>query len=179
MIDSKADPRLQVSGLLMGFVASRALQVAAELGLADALAEKPKDGDALARELGAHADTVNRLLRALVGYGVFERLPDGKYANTPLSECLRSDGPRSVRGLARMYGDPVFWQAWGALEHSVRTGQPGFEHVQGATVFDYLAAHPESARRFDAAMTNSSNLINEAVVQAYDWSAFGTIVDVA
>jgi hypothetical protein len=179
MIDSKADPRLQVSGLLMGFVASRALQVAGELGLADALAEKPRDADALARELGAHADTMRRLLRALVGFGVFEQLPDGTLANTPLSECLRSDGAHSVRGLARMYGDPAFWQAWGALEHTVRTGQPSFEHAQGKPVFDYLADHPESARRFDAAMTNSSNLINEAVVEAYDWSRFGTIVDVA
>lgn len=179
MMDSKADPRLQISGLLMGFVASRALQVAAEIGLADALAERPKDADALARELGAHADTVRRLLRALVGFGAFDQLADGRFANTPLSDCLRSDGPRSVRGLARMYGDPAFWHAWEALEHTVRTGQASFEHLRGETVFDYLAAHPDSARRFDAAMTNSSNLINQAVVEAYDWSRFGTVVDVA
>ena len=94
------DPR-PMRDLLMGFVLSRALQVAAELDLADALAAGPKDRDALAREVGAHADTLQRLLRVLAAYGVFAQLPDGRFINTPQSEYLRSDAPGSVRGLAR------------------------------------------------------------------------------
>jgi hypothetical protein len=172
-------PQQQVRNLLMGFVVSRALQVAAELGLADALADGPKERDALAREVGADAGTVHRLMRALAGFGVFEQLPDGRLANTTRSECLRRDKPGSLYGLARMYGDLPFWQTWAGLEHSVRSGDSSFTHVHGTPVFEYLAAHPESARRFDDGMVTSSSLMNDALVEAYDWNQFGTLVDVA
>lgn len=176
---NKANVPLQVRNLLMGFVVSRALQVAAELGVADALADGPKKCDALAREVGAHKDMLNRLLRALASVGVFEQLTDGRITNTPCSDCLRSNTPVSMLGLARMYGDSSLWQAWSGLEHSVRSGEPSFTHIHDSTIFDYLATHPESARRFDDAMVNSSRLINEALVEAYEWSQFATLVDVA
>jgi hypothetical protein len=176
---NQVDSPQPIRNLLMGFVVSRALQVAAELGLADALADGPKDPDALAREVGAHADTMQRLLRALAGYGVFGQLPDGRFANTPQSEHLRSDVPGSLRGLARMYGGAPLWQAWAGLEHSVRSGESSFTHVHGCPVFEYLAAHPESARRFDEGMVTSSRLMNDALVEAYEWGRLGTLVDVA
>ena len=180
MSDANQDnPQLYVRNLLMGFVVSRAVQVAAELGLADALADGPKDRDALARDVGAHADTLNRLIRALASFGIFKQLPDGRVANTAQSECLRSDAPGSLRELGRMYGGSPMWQAWTGLEHSVRCGEPAFAHVHGSPVFEYLAQHAESAIRFDNAMAASSRLMNEALVEAYDWSRFGTLVDVA
>jgi len=172
-------PQLQLRNLVLGFVTSRALQIAAELGVADALADGPKDCTALASTLGAHAATLHRLLRALAAHGVFEQLPDGRYANTVLSEYLRDAVPGSLRGLARMYGDAAIWRAFEGLEHSVRTGEPGFVHMHGVAPFDYLAAHPESARRFDDAMVSSSGMMNAAIVEAYDWTQFGTLVDVA
>src|SRR5258708_40134601 len=144
----------------MSFVVSRALHVAAELGLADALADGPKDRDALARDVGAHADTMNRLLRALASFGIFKQLPDGRVANTSRSECLRSDVPGSVRELARMHGDSPIWRAWTELEYSVRCGEPAFTHVHGSPLFEYLAEHSESAHRFDDAMAASSQLMN-------------------
>ena len=176
---SRVDPQMEVRNLLMGFVVSRALQVAAELGLADALADGPKDRDALAREVGAHADTLHRVVRALASFGVFNELPDGRLANTPLSEYLRSDAPASLRGLARMHGGSPLWQAWAGLEYSVRSGEPSFAHVHGSPMFEYLAAHPESARRFDDGMATSSRLMNEALVEGYEWGQFATLVDVA
>lgn len=175
----QVDPQLHMRNLLMGFVVSRALQVAAELGLADALAEGPKDRAALAREVGADADAMNRLLRALASYGVFAQLPDGRFTNTAHSECLRDGTPGSLRGLARMHGGVPLWQAWAGLEHSVRSGEPSFAHVHGSPMFEYLAAHPESARRFDDGMVAASRLINEALVDAYEWGRVGTLVDVA
>jgi O-methyltransferase domain/Dimerisation domain len=180
MSDANQDnPQLYMRNLLMSFVVSRAVQVAAELGLADALADGPKDRDALARGVGADADTMNRLIRALASFGIFKQLPDGRVANTAQSECLRSDTPGSLRELARMYAGPPMWQAWTGLEHSVRSGKPAFEHVHGSPVFEYLAQHPESARRFDNGMVASSRLMNEALVEAYEWGRFGTLVDVA
>ncbi len=180
MSDAKhLGPQLQMRNLLMGFVVSRALQVAAELGLADALANGPKEGGALAREVGAHADTMGRLLRMLASFDVFDQLPDGRFANTPRSEYLRSDTPGSMRALARMYGGAPLWQAWAGLEHSLRSGEPAFAHIHGSPIFKFLAADPESARRFDEGMVASSRLLNETLVDAYEWNRFGTLVDVA
>jgi hypothetical protein len=176
---NQVDPQQHVRSLLMGFVVSRALQVAAELGVADALAHGPKDCAALAREVGADAATLHRLLRALASFGVFEELSDRRYVNTSRSECLRSDVPASLRNLARMYGDSAPWQAWSGLEHSVRSGEPSFAHIHGTPMFEYLATHPNSARRFDEAMVASSRLMNDAIVEAYEWGQFGTLVDVA
>jgi hypothetical protein len=174
-----SDMQLQMRGLLMGFVASRALQVAAELSIADALAGGPKERDALAREVGGDPSTLHRLLRACASLGVFEELPDGRYANTLLSEFLRTDVPGSMRDLARMYGEAAPWQAWSGLEYSVRSGRPSFSHVHGVPIFEFLARHPDSARRFDEAMVASSRLLNDAVVDAYDWSQFETLADIA
>jgi len=175
---SRGDPMLDMRNLLMGFGVSRALQVAAEFGLADALADGPKDRSALAREVGADADTMYRLLRALASYGVFAQLSDGSFTNTPRSECLRSNTPGSLRGLARMHGSAPFWQAWAGLEHSIRSGEPSFAHIHGSSVFEYLAKHPELAGRFDEGMVTASRLINEALVEAYEWGQLGTLVDV-
>ena len=56
------DTQLQVRDLLMGFVVSRAVQVAAELGIADALAHGALDSARLAAKTGTHANTLVRLI---------------------------------------------------------------------------------------------------------------------
>ena len=175
----RIDTQLEMRGLVMGFVIARALQVAAELGIADALVGGPKERATLAHEVGADPATLHRLLRAIASFGVFEELPDGRYANTARSELLCSDVPGSIRNLARMYGDPAAWRAWSAMEYSVRSGEPSFAHIHGQTIFEYFANHPESARRFDEAMVASSRLMNDAIVEAYDWAQFGTLADIA
>lgn len=174
-----AGTQQEMRGLLMGFVVSRALQVAAELGLADALAEGPKHRDVLALDVGAHPGTLGRLLRLLVSFGVFDQLADGRVANSARSESLRADASGSMRGLARMYADKAMWSAWGGLEYSVRTGLPSFNHVHGTPMFDYLAAHADVAQRFDEAMVSASRIMNDAIVDAYRFSDFDTLVDVA
>jgi predicted transcriptional regulator len=46
---------------------AQAITVAAELRIADALAEKPLGIEELAHEVGANPDALSRLLRALIG----------------------------------------------------------------------------------------------------------------
>jgi SAM-dependent methyltransferase len=62
--------------------------------------------------------------------------------------------------------------------HSVQTGETAFDHLFGMELFPYLAQHPEEAAVFNAAMTAFSTQVATAVVAAYDFSPFGTIVDV-
>jgi len=58
------------------------------------------------------------------------------------------------------------------------SGRSAFEHVFGASIFEYLAAHPDDADVSNAGMTSASVNDAAAVVAAYDFSRFDRIVDV-
>jgi hypothetical protein len=168
----------KLRGLILGYFVSRAVQVAAELDLAGHLSQNSKGGAELASLCGAHAPTLTRVMRMLVSMGVFTE-SNGRFSNNELSELLRGDVPQSVRSWARMFGADFQWSSVQALPHSVRTGEPGFQHVFGEELFSYLAHHPVDARLFDEAMVSGSELMNGAIVNAYDFSGLDTVVDVA
>ena len=116
---------------------------------------------------------------ALAGHGIFSEPEDRVFDQTPASDLLRTDVPMSMRSWIRMRGDEWVWRSYGAIDYSVRTGLPSFEHVFGASVWEYFAEHPEPAKTFDQAMTGLSNGLNAPVVAAYDFAPFGTVCDIA
>jgi hypothetical protein len=156
----------------------QALKVAAELAVADVLGDSSAAVEVLALRTGANADALYRLLRALAALGVFEELPGRRFRNNALSTALRSDVPGSARPMVRWLGEEAAWHAWGAFEHSVRTGAAAFDHVLGASVFDYFGQHPATAAIFDEAMTSFALEAGAAVARAYDFSGVETLVDV-
>src|SRR5216683_6465449 len=164
--------------LTIGHWTTQAIFVAAKLGIADLLREGAKSSGDLAQSAGVDARSLYRLLRALASVGVFAQGTDGRFALTPMAECLQADGPGSMRAWALMMGTYAF-QPWGELLHSVKTGETAFDHVHGLGFFDYLGKHPEQGRLFDESMTNFSGPEIAAIVSAYDFSGIGTLVDVA
>ena len=62
--------------------------------------------------------------------------------------------------------------------YSLETGKTGFEKAFGMPVFDYLAQHPDEASHFSEAMVGFHGDEPPAVAEAYDFSSFGTVVDV-
>lgn len=162
----------------MGAWVAQAVHTAAELRVADALAEGPLSIDDLARRVEADPDALERLLRALITRGVFRRRRDGRYDLTPLAETLRWDVPASMAGGARFYGSPQHREHWSSLVDSVRTGRPSVPALRGQEFFDYLAGEPDLARLFDEAMTSVSELAVGPIVAGYDFSGYSTIVDV-
>src|SRR5262245_33218576 len=155
---------------------TQAVLVAARLGIPDLVAGGPRSAAELAEETGVHPDALARLLRALVALGVLAREDDGRVSATPLSRALE-DGPGSLRALAQFVGE-VTWGAWGALGHSVATGEPAFRHEHGEGIFDYLAGHPDEARVFQTWMTDQSRLQSEALLEAIDLTGVERLVDV-
>ncbi|KQH79509.1 hydroxyneurosporene methyltransferase [Mycobacterium gordonae] len=158
--------------------AAQAVAAAAELGIADALAGGPLTADELAAAVGADADALGRLLRALIGRGVFRRRRDGRYELNPLAEALRSDAEVSLAGMARFVGAPQQREHWSALADAVRSGRSVVPGLRGKPFFEYLAGEPELAQIFNQAMTGTSELSIAPLVAAYDFSGFSTIVDV-
>jgi hypothetical protein len=160
-----------------GAMAVQAIHVAAKLGLADLVAGDPKTIDELADATHTHGPSMARLLRALTSLGIFAEDTTGRYRQTPLSETLRSDRPGSIRPSAMMMGAHFFWRPVGALEETVRSGQPSFERLYGAPFFEHLAGHADDAAIFNTAMSSSADYL-AAIVAAYDFSKFERIVDV-
>src|SRR5262245_58622532 len=141
-------------GLIGGFRESRLIGVAAELGIADLLEDGPRSCEELATASGTHAPSLYRLLRALASVGVFVEVGERRFALTPLADRLRSRAPGSLRDFALFMNDEWYWQLYRDLPYSVRTGAPASEHLWGTGLFEFLAAHPDAARRFDAGMAS-------------------------
>lgn len=168
----------RILDLILGKVVSRAIGVAAELGLADHLQRGPLSCDELARSTATNSAALYRLLRALAAVGVFEERAARRFANNEVSVSLRSDVPGSVRNMARSFVGDASWAAWGGLGHSVRSGGPGFDSVFGTDLFSWLGQHPESRQVFEGALSELGDVTARAVVDAYDFSSLETIVDV-
>ena len=179
MSSTQADLVQQMIQMLSGFWVARTLQVAASLRISDHIdGEQSRTVEELAAATGTHAPSLYRLMRGLAGVGVFAEESRGRFRHTPLSQMLRSDHPTTLRAFFESVLGGGHLKAWSALDHSVRTGETAFDHVHGHDVWAHFAANPQEGKTFDQAMTDMSVLFNPAVVQGYNFSTVGTLVDV-
>src|SRR5262245_26705850 len=93
-------PHVVMVDLLTSYWKAQSVYAAAKLGLADLLKDGPQRPEALAAATGTHPRALFRLLRALASLGIFAEQPDGRFAATPLGDCLRGDLPTSQKALA-------------------------------------------------------------------------------
>ncbi len=162
--------------MIDGYRVSQLICVAAELGIADRLATGAKHYEALAAATRTHAPSLFRLLRALTSAGVFTQTGEGRFALNPLAELLRSDAAGSLRPWALVSAST--YRTWGHLDHSIKTGETAFDHIHGMDSWTYRERHPEEARVFNDAMSAHIALMTKAIVNAYEFSLFTTIMDV-
>lgn len=163
--------------MMTGYWLSKAVYVAAKLGIADLLSDGAESCEDLAKTTGTHAPSLYRVLRALASNGIFSETTTGRFAVTPMGALLQTKRPDSMRALAIMYGEEQY-RAWGDLLYSIQTGQPAFEREFGMEVFEYFRQNKASGAVFNEAMTNWTTQVSAAVAATYDFSRFGTIVDV-
>jgi C-methyltransferase len=157
---------------------SQSISVAAELGVADALADGPLTVEELSLKVGADADALGRLLRAVIGRGVFRRRSDGRYELNSLARTLCSDAQVSMSAAAQFYGSREQRERWTMLADSIRTGRSVVPALHGKESFDYFAEDPHHADLFNRTMASISELTDASVAAGYDFSGFRTIVDV-
>ena len=167
----------QLSQMIVGSWITQAIYVAAELGVADAVADGAGEIGSLARRTGAQAEPLHRVLRALASVGIFAEGEPGRFSLTPLAEHLRSGATDSQRPLAIMAGTE-FYRSWGELLYSAKTGRPAFDKVFGAPFFEYMAGAAERGRIYDAAMAGFHGAESEALLDAYPVAPFETVADV-
>ena len=170
-------PQEQFMHLLTGAWISQSLYAVALLGIADLLKEGPHRR---ARARSGNQDAPRRCCIAccaLASIAVFTEHDDHTFGLTPLANCLLSDVPGSQRPAAIMMGEEHY-RAWAELLYSIETGLPAFDKLHGQPIFSYLAHHEVAAKIFDGAMTGIHGAETRAMLDAYDFSAFATLVDV-
>lgn len=174
-----SNPVEVIMNMALGYLVSRSLHVATELGIADLMKDGPQTVEALAARTGAQAESLRRLLRTLAAQGVFAEDEHERFINTPASALLQQHVMRDgVLLCGEVTGDGSWWNAVGALRHSVMTGEPAFQRQHGMGFFDYLSRHPECNVWFDRGMANFAAAENPAIAGAYDYDRFDQIVDV-
>lgn len=166
----------QMIEMIAGGVEAQSVSVAAELGIADLLAQGPRTMAQLASQAGVDSEKLFRLMRFLASRGVFQEDGHGAWSLTPLADLLRSDAPHSMRAGARMFGRMS--SVWPRLEENVRTGTCAYSLAFGRPIFEDLAHKPEDAAIFDAAMTSFHGGETDAVLSAYSYDGIQVLADI-
>jgi hypothetical protein len=171
-------PQQRVIGLFVAKWTIGALRPLVQLKVPDLLAEGPRTAAQLAEATGVDADALYRVLRCTAAAGVFEERADGTFAMTVGAEGLRSDVPGSVREMFLFASDSMMWRPYEDVLHTVRTREPSFDHVFGATFFDFLRQNPASAGLFDRAMVQNHYPGTDRIFDEFDFARFPKIADV-
>jgi hypothetical protein len=162
--------------LLSSLWVTHALGTFARHALADAMEEGADTAAAIAAPRGLLPDRVYRLLRALSTCGVVTEGAGGHFALTPLGRLLTSNAPHSMRTSASLMTD-YHADIWANLDGALKGGV-AFETLNGQPLFSWLAAHPEEGARFQRMMIEVHSPETPAIVAAYNFSQFQSIVDV-
>ena len=91
---------------------------------------------------------------------------------------LQTGVPGSMRAYAIMSGEGWYWRPNGNLLRSVTNGVTAFDDVFNEGFFDYLSKNDEASQVFNDVMSDLTGMILDVVVEAYDFSGFGKVVDV-
>jgi hypothetical protein len=164
--------------MLAGRWVSGAVSTAAKLGLADRLAARPRTSAELASEIGVHAASLYRLLRALASLGLLSEEHGERFALTPLGDALRSDAPDSMLALARIFATEEHGAAWNAFSYAVASGEPAFEHVFGRTLWEYFDDDPQLNATFSDAMTSFTSMTAPEIVRHLSVDGVRTVADI-
>ena len=166
----------QAFRLVSGFRFTQMVRAVAQLKIPDLVVSGALTADDLATATGVQADPLRRIMRSLVTVGVFSETDDGGFGATSISEWFR-DQPGSMRSTVLMLAsDP--YVAFGDLMHTLKTGEPAFEHLFHMSRWEQLAKEPDKAVHFNSAMQVRTEEIRWAVASAYDFSDVRSVIDV-
>jgi hypothetical protein len=168
-------PQVQIMKFIVGKWISKPIYVAAELGIADMLAEGPKSIQDLAMESKTHSTSLYRVMRALASVGIFYETKDQNFELTPMAECLKREAMRSI---ALMFNADWSDKAWGYLMDGVKTGNTAFQKAHGMPLSEWLEENPQAAEIFNEANAIKTGSSHRAIVEAYDFSDINTLTDV-
>ena len=116
-----------------GFMASKHLYAANEVGLFEQLADGPITLDELSKRTGVPRRTIRILADAMVALGFVDRQADRYQNGAVAGTFLSGRTPADLRPFLRFW-NRISYPSWVQLEESIRTGQAGVGHLSGELV---------------------------------------------
>jgi hypothetical protein len=163
--------------LALGYMASKTLLSAVEMGLFTELAKGPLSAAEIGERLHLHARSRMDFLDTLVALRMLRR-EDGRYSNTVETDTFLDRAKPSYAGgflemnNARLYG------FWGNLTEALRTGQPQNETKHGGDFFAGTYADTSHLRQFLSAMSALSLPGAAAMARKFPWGKYKAFADV-
>lgn len=156
---------------------SAAVGAAARLGIADLLEERPRTAGEIAEQAGVSEPVLLRVMRLLVSLELFATTSDGRFANTPESDVLRTRHPRSMRHFC-MLAAGEYDQSFGELLYTLKTGESAFRKVFGGSVYDYMDRMPDAGAVYDLAMEELAQPVGMWLADHQDLTDVRTVIDI-
>lgn len=175
METTQLPPPAQLMKMIVGKWLSKPIYVAAELGIADLLADGPRSITELARVTQTHPPTLYRIMRALASIAIFSEKKDRYFELTPLAELLKSG---KMRSMALMFNAVWNDQAWQQLSEGLKSGQTPFEIAHGKPLNQWLERNPQAATVLNAANAIKAASSHRAIVDVYDFDGIDKLLDV-
>jgi O-methyltransferase domain/Dimerisation domain len=161
----------------LAFRGAKTLLSAAELGVFTALAEKPLDGETLAKQIGIHERGARDFFDALVALGMLERDESGRYANTPEANLyLDRHKPTYIGGELEHFNSYVF-PHWNLLTQALRTGEPQ-SGARATGHYSALYSEPAALERLAKGMTGGTLSVAKALAKRFPWQDYKSVIDI-
>src|SRR3954452_19911064 len=106
--------------IVFGYAVNQIAGTTGRLAIPDVIGDSPKRVEELAAQPDTEPQRLYRLLRAATAIGVLRNVHGGRFELTLIGRLFRSDSPWQASLHDAMHSHPAVWQAWGALEDSVR-----------------------------------------------------------
>jgi hypothetical protein len=176
--DSNTPSPQRIMELGFGFMGSKTLLSATELGLFTVLANGPLDGESLRLKLGLHSRSAADFFDTLVSLGLLDR-QDGRYCNTAESDFyLDRNKPSYAGGILEMCSVRLY-SFWGSFTEALRTGvQQNEAKYNAKDFFGELYKTPEKLEGFLKGMTGLSLPAAKAIAEKFPWADYKTFADV-
>lgn len=175
MTPDNGSPLEYVMYVLGGKGRAQAVSTAASWRLAERLAGAPRTADDLAHEIGCPPDAMAAVLRICAGLGFFDSPQPGVFAVTERGRALRAD---ALGPMAEFVGATEQWAPWSHLRAVRSGGDTAFALANGNGLYDWMAAHPAAAARYDAAIDAFTRHEANALCAEFDFNAVRRVVDV-
>ena len=129
----------------------------------------------LAAVVGAHEDSLRRVLRLLSDHGIVT-LDKDQAGLTSVGRVLSRAHPLSQHAT---FATVSVQDVAHALTETLRTGQAATLTALGAPYWEYLAAHPDQQALFGEQMRQQAQITSLPCVPLVEWPVAATVADIA
>ncbi|RWS21163.1 hypothetical protein B4U80_11917, partial [Leptotrombidium deliense] len=166
----------EMMSLIVASTKSHLIYCALKLDIVNHLYKQPMDAKQLSVITKTKPDFLYRFLRSLCSLRILQENEKRIFSVTELGSTLKSDTNNSLNNYLQLMEDESIQKSLLHLDHSIRTGQPSFEHLYGTKYYEFIRKNADKGRVFDSAMQEFENI--KSVTAEYDYTEFKHIIDI-